>query len=186
MVDITEASMKGGIKECFTATLHADNIPTYVGISSGLIAGNAIAKKLQSFYDNSVEVGVTPNRWMQLGIRTAGRLLASGTICAVSGSLEGTMKEGSQMAAVGSAGFVVIDAIRELGRDPAAADPSWIDDYLTLQVPTRRAVRVEQRVPRASPRPVAFERPVALQRPAMESAALQPQGAVTRTASLRV
>lgn len=190
MVDITEASVKGGITECLTATVHADNIPTYAGIGSGLIAGNAVGKKLQSFYDNSVEEGTIPNRWLQLGIRTAGRLITSGAICAFSGSYErdSKMKEGLEMAAVGSAGFIVIDAVRELGRDPGAEDPSWIDDYLTLQVPRRRAVRnstVSQRTMRASPRPVSMQRPVALQRPAMESAALQPEGALMRTASLR-
>ena len=182
MVDITEATARGGLGDCLKATLDKDNLPTYVGIGSGLIAGNAVGKKLQSYYDNSVDVGVTPNKWIQLGARTAGRLFTSGVICAVSGSLEGSTKEVAQMAAVGSTGFVAIDTVRTFGQDPGVADPSWIDDYLTLDVPSRRAVvRVPQRVnSRATPRPVA------LQRPAMESAALQPEGAITRTASLRV
>lgn len=185
MVDITEASMRGGLTECLTATFDPENLPTYVGIGGGLVAGNAVGKKLQSWYDNSVDTAETPNRWIQLGIRTLGRLATSGGLCAVSGSLDGNAKEGMQMAAVGSSGFIVIDIVRELGRDPASTDPSWIDDYLTLQVPTRRAVRVSQRAVRRTV-PLAAPRPVALQRPAMESAALQPEGALMRTASLRV
>lgn len=186
MVDITEASMRGGFADCLKATLDPENLPTYAGIGGGLVAGNAVGKKLQSWYDNSIEVGVDPNRWVQLGIRTLGRLATSGGLCAISGSLDGNVKEGMQMAAVGSSGFILIDVIRELGRDPGSPDPSWIDDYLTLQqVPTRRAVRVPQRAVRRTV-PLAAPRPVALQRPAMESAALQPEGAVTRTASLRV
>ena len=186
MVDITEASMKGGIADCLMATVDPDNLPTYVGLGGGLIAGNAVGKKLQSYYDNSVEAGVDPNRWIQLGIRTIGRLTTSGLLCSVSGSFDDKAKEGMQMAAIGSTGFIIIDVIRELGRDPAEAEPSWIDDYLTLQVPTRRAVR--RNVNRAAPRmmPLGTPRPVALQRPAMESAALQPEGALIRTASLRV
>lgn len=175
MVDITEATMRGGLGECLKATLDKDNLPTYVGIGAGLIAGNAVAKKLQSYYDNNVDA---PNKWVQLGTRTAGRLVASGVLCAVSGSMSGSTKEALQMAAVGSTGFVAIDAVRTLGKDPAATDQSWIDDYLTLQVPTRRAVRVSRARPSG--------RPVALERPAMESAALQPSGTMTRTASLRV
>ena len=187
MVDITEATMKGGLGDCLKATLHADNVPTYVGIGTGLIAGNAVGKKLQSWYDNSLDAADVPNKWVQLAARTAGRLGMSGLLCAASGSTEGATKETLQMAAVGSVGFVAVDTIRTFGQDPGAEDPSWIDDYLTLQVPTRRAVRVPQRaVSRVAPRPVTLQRPVALQRPAMESAALQPQGAVTRTASLRV
>lgn len=187
MVDITEASMRGGLTECFTATFDPENLPTYVGIGGGLVAGNAVGKKLQSWYDNSVDTAETPNRWIQLGIRTLGRLATSGVLCAASGSYdkESAIKEGIQMAAVGSSGFIAIDIVRELGRDPASADPSWIDDYLTLQVPTRRAVRVPQRAVRRTV-PLAAPRPVALQRPAMESAALQPEGALMRTASLRV
>ena len=185
MVDITEASMRGGLGDCLKATLHKDNLPTYVGLGGGLIAGNAVGKKLQSYYDNSVDVGAVPNRWLQLAIRTTGRLVTSGLVCAVSGSMEGTTREALQMAAVGSTGFVAVDVLRELGSDPDKPVPSWIDDYLTLQVPARRAVpRAVNR--RVAPRSTSV-RPVALQsRPAMESAALQPQGAITRTASLRV
>lgn len=188
MVGIIEETARGNLSECLKATLDKDNLPTYVGIGSGLIAGNAVGKKLQSWYDNSVDVGVTPNRWVQLGVRTTGRLVTSGLICAVSGSLGEGMKETAQMAAVGSTGFIAIDVVRELGRDPDLPDPSWIDDYLTLQVPARRAVvRTPQRAnARAVPRVTPAPRPVALQRPAMESAALQPEGAITRTASLRV
>ena len=185
MVDITEASMRGGLADCLKATLDPENLPTYAGIGGGLVAGNAVGKKLQSWYDNSLDVGDTPNRWIQLGIRTLGRLATSGGLCAISGSLEGNVKEGMQMAAVGSSGFIAIDVVRELGRDPGSPEPSWIDDYLTLQVPTRRAVRTPQRAVRRTV-PLAAPRPVVLQRPAMESAALQPEGAVTRTASLRV
>lgn len=184
-MEIDDKTMGKGLKECLSSTLHTSNIPTYVGIGGGLVAGNAVAKKLESWYDNSMDAGVNPNRWVQLGIRTAGRLLTSGAVCAVSGSLENAAKEIAQMGAVGAAGFVAIDIARELGRDPAGADPSWIDDYLTLQVPARRAVRAPLRsnvknVSRTTPRPVA------LNRPAMESAALNPPGAMTRTASLRV
>ena len=187
MVDITEASMKGGIVDCLTATVDPDNLPTYVGLGGGLIAGNAVGKKLQSYYDNSVDVGDVPDRWIQLGIRTLGRLTTSGLLCSVSGSFDDKAKEGMQMAAIGSTGFIIIDIIRELGRDPDAADPSWIDDYLTLQVPVRRASVVRGR-PRSAPRAMlsTAPRPVTLQRPAMESAALQPEGALMRTASLRV
>jgi hypothetical protein len=181
MVDITEATMRGGLGDCLKATLDKDNLPTYVGLGGGLIAGNAVGKKLQSWYDTSLDVGAVPNKWVQLAARTAGRLATSGVICAVSGSLEGSVKETAQMAAVGSTGFVAIDAVRTFGQDPGVPDPSWIDDYLTLQVPTRRAVRVS-RVSRAAPRPVALQDG----RPAMESAALQPQGVMTRAASLRV
>jgi len=179
-MDITEATMRGGIGECLNATLHKDNIPTYVGIGGGLVLGNAVGKKMQSWYDN---YSATPNRFVQLGIRTVGRLVTSGAICAFGGSYTGTTKEALQMAAVGSAGFIPIDLVRELGSDPNQATPSWIDDYLTLQVPTRKAVRVSQRsVQRAASRPVALQNG----RPAMESAALQPEGALMRTASLRV
>lgn len=181
-MEIDDRTMATGLKDCLSSTLHKSNIPTYVGIGGGLVAGNAVGKKLESFYNNSVDVGATPDRWIQLIIRTAGRLLTSGTICAVSGSLEDDMKEIAQMGAVGAAGFVVIDIIRELGRDPNVADPSWIDDYLTLQVPARRAVprgapRAGVRTPaRAAPR-ASRVRPVALQgRPAMEAAALAPRG----------
>lgn len=182
MVDISEATLRGGLGDCLKATLDKDNLPTYVGIGSGLIAGNVVGKKLQSWYDNSLVEGDVPNKWVQLGARTAGRLVTSAAICAVSGSFEGDMKETAQMAAVGSTGFVAIDTVRTFGQDPGQPDPSWIDEYLTLDVPSRRAVvRVPQRFnSRATPRPVA------LQRPAMESAALQPEGAITRTASLRV
>lgn len=188
-MDITEATMRGGVSECLNATLHKKSIPTYVGVGSGLVLGNAVGKKLSSFYeqkfysdyDNKIldDPSETPDRWVELGLRTVGRLVTSAAICAVSGSYEGDMKDGMKMAAVGSTGFVVIDIVRELGSDPDEATPSWIDDYLTLQgpVPTRRAVaRAPQRAPqRATPR-TAQVRPVALQgRPAMEAAALAPR-----------
>jgi len=180
MVDITEATMRGGVSECLQATLHKDNLPTYVGIGGGLIAGNALGKKIQSWYDNSVETGVDPNKWVQLIARTTGRLVTSGLLCAVAGSLDGEAKEALQMAAVGSTGFVAIDALRTVG-----AGESWVDDYLTLQAPVRRAM--PRRVQPGRVQPVrAAPRPVALQgRPAMESAALAPQP-LMRTASLRV
>ena len=174
-MDITEATMRGGLSDCLKATLDKSNIPTYVGIGGGLVAGNAVGKKLQSFYDNSVDVGVTPNKWIQFGARTAGRLLASGVLCAISGSLDGEVKETMQMGAVGAAGFVAIDTLRTFG-----AGDSWIDDYLTLQGPV--TVRRATRISRATPRPVALQSG----RPAMETAALQPEGALMRTASLRV
>lgn len=185
-MEIDDKTMAKGLKDCLSKTLHTDNLPTYVGIGGGLVAGNAVGKKLQSWYDNSMEVGTAPNRWVQLAIRTAGRLMTSGAICAVSGSLEGDTKEVAQMAAVGSIGFVAIDVVREFGRDPAGTDPSWIDDYLTLSVPTRRAVARAPMRNNARPGSRASPRPVALQRPAMETAALQPDGALMRTASLRV
>jgi len=195
MVDITEATMRGGITDCLKATLHQDNLPTYLGIGGGLIAGNAVGKKLQSFYDNSVDVADVPNRWVQLVARTSGRLLTSGAVCALAGSAEGEMKEGLQMAAVGSIGFVMVDLVRELTKPAAGEEPSWVVDYLTLQGrPTaRRAVprsRPINRAPRSTVlegRPVTqTSRPVALEgRPAMESAALTAQP-LMRTASLRV
>ena len=132
-------------------------------------------------YDDNLDVGEDPDKWIQLVLRTVGRLTTSGLICAVSGSLEGDAKEAMQMAAVGSTGFVVIDTVRTFGTgsEDDGSDASWIDDYLTLQGPvkTRRAVaRAPQRAPqRAIPR-TAQVRPVALQgRPAMEAAALAPR-----------
>jgi len=165
-MEITEASMRGGVGECLKATLDKDNLPTYVGIGGGLVAGNFVGKKLQSYYDNSVAVDVVPNKWVQLAARTAGRLVTSGLLCAVSGSVEGEMKETMQMAAVGSTGFVVIDAVRTVG-----AGTTWIDDYLTLQAPVRRAVVQQRAGSRAQIRPVALQG-----RPAMEAAALAPRG----------
>lgn len=179
MVELTEATMRGGVSDCLKATLHKDNLPTYVGIGGGLVVGNAVGKKLQSYYDNTfyvdgdptkglIDEAKVPGKWVQLAARTAGRLAASGLLCALGGSLEGDAKETMQMAAVGSAGFVVIDAARTLGKGE-----SWVDDYLTLEVPVRRAVR---RAPQRTPQRAAPIRPVALQgRPAMEAAALAPR-----------
>lgn len=187
MVDITQATMKGGVADCLKATLHQDNLPTYLGIGGGLLAGNAVGKKLQSWYDNSMEVGEVPNRWVQLVARTAGRLGTSGMVCALAGSADGEMKEGLQMAAVGSIGFVAVDIVRELTKPAAGEEPSWVVDYLTLQgKPTARRAVPRSRPVNRTPRSTVLEgRPVALERPAMESAALAPQP-LMRTASLRI
>lgn len=180
-MEISKATRDAGFVDCLSATVHKDNIPTYVGIGGGLIGGNAVGKAIDNYYvDNSDD----PNRWLSLVLRTTGRAVISAGACALSGSYEegSGEKKTLQMAAVGSLGFVAIDIIREFGRDPDGADPSWIDDYLTLQVPRRRAVtRPSRGTPvRAAPRPVSLQdnRSVALQnaRPAMEAAALAPRG----------
>jgi len=195
MVDITQATMKGGVMDCLQATLHQDNIPTYLGIGGGLIAGNMVGKKIEDIYNDTKEVGEVPDRWVQLIARTTGRLLTSGMVCALAGSADGEMKEGLQMAAVGSVGFVAVDIIRELTKPDVGEEASWIVDYLTLQgrPTTRRAVPRSRLVNRESRQmalenrsPVRTPRPVAMQgRPAMESAALAPQP-LMRTASLRI
>ena len=182
-MQIDRATGTTGFMDCLSSTVHKDNIPTYVGIGGGLVLGNAAGKMIDNYYvDNSDD----PNRWLSLILRSTGRAIVSAATCALSGSYEDDSGEKKilQMAAVGSLGFVAIDAIRELGRDPDGVDPSWIDDYLTLQVPARRAV-----TRRTVTRPVSLQntRAVALQRPAMEAAALAPRpggGPIMETASL--
>ena len=158
MVELTTATGRAGVKGCLEAAASPDNIPTYAGLGVGLIGGNIVAKELEKIYTNKVVGdGNEPNSAIQLGIRSIGRLLTSATLCAVSGSFEGKIREGMESAAMGSAGMILVDGIKTYGGET-------LGNYADLQgVPSRRFV-----VPNTT-----RVRPVALQgRPAMESAAL--------------
>jgi len=172
MVELTTATGRAGIEGCFKAAASPDNIPTYAGLGAGLIGGNVVAKEVEKLYtDKKVEAGEVPNAMIQFGLRSVGRLLTSAGACALSGSLEGSIREATESAAIGSAGMIAVDLVKSYF--PSDTVKNWAD----LQaVPTRRYVPTTVR---------AQPRPVALQRPAMESAALAPK-ALTRTASLRV
>lgn len=173
MVELTNVTGRAGLEGCLKAATSPDNIPTYAGLGVGIISGNVVAKESDKLYTNTFYVngdpaqglktaGSEPNKGISFLIRSAGRLVASVGLCAVSGSLEGNVQTGAESAAIGSAGMIAVDLVKTYG--PGETLKDWAD--LSIDVPQRRY---------AAPRTIrATSRPVALQgRPAMEAAALE-------------
>ena len=53
MVEFTMQTGKAGIQGCLQNVIAQDNIPKYAGIGVGAIAGNAVAKMLENYFESS-------------------------------------------------------------------------------------------------------------------------------------
>jgi len=140
MVELTTATGRAGFKGCFEAATDVSNIPTYAGIGTGLIVGNVVGKEFDKLYSDKIAKipeGAEPTAmesFLKFTARSAGRLVASAGLCALSGSLSGDIQKAVEASAIGSAGMIAVDVVKTYAPDP-------IGGYADLQsVPMRRYV----------------------------------------------
>jgi len=140
MVELTTVTGRAGFEGCLKAATDPSNVPTYAGIGAGLIVGNVVGKEFDKLYSDKIAKipegaePTTAENFLKFTARSAGRLIASAGLCALSGSLSGDIQKAVESSAIGSAGMIAVDVVKTYAPDP-------IGGYADLQaVPSRRYV----------------------------------------------